>query len=101
MEPYRPFVDKLVVEIVDGLTDTSRGATLSTDSRGATQSRTPTTDNLELTKELKAKLLTIPVLDVHINGQRSPLMIAAGFTTASLAKCYTGEIRKISYPEFE
>jgi len=101
MEPYRPFVDKLVVEIVDGLTDTSRGATLSTDSRGATQSRTPTTDNLELTKELKAKLLTIPVLDVQINGQRSPLMIAVGFTTASLAKCYTGEIRKISYPEFE
>jgi len=121
MEPYRPFVDKLVVEIVDGIIDSSRGATqnntLSKDSRGATQSRTPTTEigtpttdksgrdfeshsDLSITKELKAKLLTIPVLDVQINGQRSPLMIAVGFTTASLAKCYVGEIRKISYPEF-
>ncbi len=104
MEPYRPFVDKLVVEIVDSLCSTSRDATQnntpSIDSRGATQSRTPTCEDLELTKELKAKLLTIPVLDVQINGQRSPLMIAVGFTTASLAKCYAGEIRKIAYPEF-
>lgn len=77
MEPYRPFVDKLVVEIVDSNSNIS-----------------------ELDKTLKAKLLNIPVLDVMINGQRSPLMIAVGFTTASLAKCYAGEIRKIAYPEF-
>ena len=78
MEPYRPFVDKLVVEIVDsGI------------------------DYRELSKEIKVKLLNIPVLDVVINGQRSPLMIAAGQTTASLAKCYLGEIRKIAYPSFD
>lgn len=77
MEPYRPFVDKLVVE----LTDTGE-------------------DIQELTKSLKAKLLSIPVLDVIINDQRSPLMIAVGITTASLAKCYLGEVRKIVYPEF-
>jgi len=100
MEPYRPFVDKLVVEIVDGL--------IARTSRSTTQSLSPTTEydpkshsELDLTKELKAKLLTIPVLDVQINGQRSPLMIAAGITTASLAKCYAGEIRKIAYPEFD
>ena len=77
MEPYRPFVDKLVVEIVDCGEDIT-----------------------ELSKPLKAKLLNIPVLDVMINNQRSPLMIAVGFTTASLAKCYAGESRKIVYPSF-
>ena len=78
MEPYRPFVDKLVVEIVDS------GMNYE-----------------ELSKEIKIKLLNIPVLDVVINGQRSPLMIAAGQTTSSLAKCYLGENRKIIYPDFE
>ena len=77
MEPYRPFVDKLVVEIVDSGEDIT-----------------------ELSKPLKAKLLNIPVLDVMINNQRNPLMIAVGFTTASLAKCYAGESRKIVYPSF-
>jgi len=77
MEPYRPFVDKLVVEIVDSGEDIT-----------------------ELSKLIKSKLLNIPVLDVQINNQRSPLMIAVGLTTASLAKCYLGEVRKISYPSF-
>lgn len=77
MEPYRPFVDKLVIEIMDSGEDIA-----------------------ELSKSIKAKLLNIPVLDVIINNQRSPLMIAVGFTTASLAKCYLGESRKIAYPGF-
>jgi CRISPR-associated protein Cas1 len=77
MEPYRPFVDKLVIEIMDSGEDIS-----------------------ELSKPIKARLLGIPVLDVMINNQRSPLMIAVGLTTASLAKCYAGETRKISYPGF-
>lgn len=78
MEPYRPFVDKLVSEIVDN------GDSIS-----------------ELSKEIKIKMFNIPMLDVIINDQRSPLMIAASQTTASLARCYSGEIRKISYPSFE
>jgi CRISPR-associated protein Cas1 len=77
MEPYRPFVDKLVIEIMDSEKDIS-----------------------DLSKTIKAKLLGIPVLDVIINHQRSPLMIAVGITTASLAKCYAGETRKIIYPGF-
>lgn len=76
MEPYRPYVDELVVKIVDSGVDCS-----------------------ELTKEIKSQLLTIPVIDVVINGERSPLMIAVGQTTASLYKCFTGELRKIMYPE--
>lgn len=78
MEPYRPYVDKLVAEIADSETDYST-----------------------LTTELKSRLLSIPVLDVVINGRRSPLMIGVGMTTASLYKCYSGEIRKIAYPTME
>jgi CRISPR-associated protein Cas1 len=74
MEPYRPYVDKLVVEMFDG-------------------------GIAELDKDSKAKLLSIPVLDVKINGQRSPLMIAAGLSASSLYKCFSGESRKIAYPE--
>jgi CRISPR-associated protein Cas1 len=80
MEPYRPFVDKLVVEII---------------SNYELQ-----TTNYELTKDVKAQLLQIPILDVTLNGQRSPLMIAVGQTTASLAKCFLGGSRKIAYPSF-
>ncbi len=76
MEPYRPSVDKLVIEIINSGIDYS-----------------------ELNTELKQKLLNIPVIDVIINNQRSPLMIAVGLTTASLYKCYSGELRKIAYPE--
>lgn len=75
MEPYRPFVDKVVIEILDSGIEC-----------------------VELNTELKAKLLSIPVVDVKINGQRSPLMIAAGMTTSSLYKCFAGEQRKIVYP---
>ena len=53
----------------------------------------------ELTKELKAKLLVIPTLDVEIGGKKSPLMVAVGQTTASLYKCFSGELRRILYPE--
>ena len=76
MEPYRPYVDELVVKIEDSGVDCS-----------------------ELTKEIKSQLLTIPVIEVMINGERSPLMIAVGQTTASLYKCFSGELRKIVYPE--
>ena len=75
MEPYRPYVDKTVLDIYS--------------SR----------ENLELTPEMKTILLSIPTMEVNINGKRSPLMVAASMTAASLAKCFNGEIRKIAYPE--
>ena len=55
----------------------------------------------ELTTEIKKQLLVIPVREVQINGQRSPLMVAVTQTTASLAKCFSGELRKIVYPEMQ
>lgn len=75
MEPYRPYVDELVVQI-------------------ARQESIPEM----LTKELKAKMLAVPTLEVIINDKRSPLMVAVTQTTASLYKCFSGELRKIVYP---
>lgn len=76
MEPYRPYVDELVFKIVK--------------EQGV--------ENLQLTTALKARLLSIPTLDVVIGGKRSPLMVAATQTTASLYKCFSGELRRIAYP---
>jgi CRISPR-associated protein Cas1 len=76
MEPYRPYVDRLVSEILKSEPDCE-----------------------ELTKEIKTRLLSIPTLDVKIAGRRSPLMVAVAQTTASLYKCFDGELRRIAYPE--
>lgn len=76
MEPYRPYVDELVFRLVK------------------------TTDNIQdLSKQLKTELLGIPTIEVVIGGKRSPLMIAVGQTTASLYRCFSGELRRIVYPE--
>ncbi len=76
MEPYRPFVDKIVLNICH------------------------THEEYEiLHTELKRQLLSVASMDVEIEGQRSPLMIAVQRTTASLAKCFEGSQRKIIYPQ--
>ncbi len=77
MEPYRPFVDKIVYGIVAVKKETL---------------------DFELTKELKAELLKIPAIDVIIDGEKSPLMIAMQRTTTSLARCFGGFQRKILFP---
>lgn len=77
MEPYRPYVDEIVFSIVK-------------EFGGKEQ---------DLTKDIKAKLLSIPTTEVVINGKRSPLMVAASQTTASLYRCFNGELRRIAYPE--
>ena len=77
MEPYRPFVDQTVLDIM------AKNEQIE-----------------ELKKEIKRDLLSIPTVDVKIGGKRSPLMVAVAQTTASLAKCFSGESRKIAYPSF-
>jgi CRISPR-associated protein Cas1 len=77
MEPYRPFVDALVYDIV------ASGCNVE-----------------ELNKNIKADLLMIPALDVIIDDKQSPLMNAMSRTTASLYECFQGSRRKILYPEF-
>ncbi|GAA4461923.1 type II CRISPR-associated endonuclease Cas1 [Nemorincola caseinilytica] len=88
MEPYRPYVDKVVFEIAEKHCQFSG-----------------TCETLELTKEIKGQLLAIPAMDVRIarsvtakDTERSPLMVAVEKTTASLARCYEGNARKLLYP---
>lgn len=78
MEPYRPYVDQLVLNILEFESEID-----------------------ELTPALKRKLLVVPSLDVKIDDQYSPLMIAAQRTSASVMRCYEGEQRKILYPVIE
>lgn len=75
MEPYRPFVDQLVLSLVE---------------RGEEN----------LTQESKQVLLNIPTLEVMINQQKSPLMFAVQQSTASLQQCYTGVRRTLKLPAF-
>lgn len=78
MEPYRPWVDKLVKKLLleNGNID------------------------IDLTKDAKATLLSIATMDVQLDGQRSPLMLAVQRTSTSLAKCFRGESRKLLLPEW-
>ena len=76
MEPYRPYVDVVIRTIIH---NTSAVATL--------------------TQELKVELLKIPTLDVLIDGDKSPLMVAMQRTAVSLARCYAGEQRKLLLPQ--
>jgi CRISPR-associated protein Cas1 len=78
MEPYRPYVDYTVYQIVR--------------NNGS---------NLEISPSMKKSLLEVPAMDVMLDGKKSPLMNAVQRTTASLAKCFEGRIRKILYPEFD
>ena len=75
MEPYRPYVDSLIVDLLEKMEPPE-----------------------ELSPGIKKELLKIPVLDVIIEGSRSPLMIAMQRTTASLAGCFGRTLRKIVYP---
>lgn len=76
MEPYRPYVDQVVLEMVEaGYWDE------------------------ELTPRTKKSLLMIPQMDVQINGKTHVMMVAIQKTTASLYQCYSGEKKKILFPE--
>ena len=78
MEPYRPFVDEIVYGIATGKTDIC-----------------------ELTVELKKQLLGICTVDIFFDEEHSPLMVGMQRTTASLAQCFEGGRKKITYPEFK
>jgi len=83
MEPYRPFADFLVYQVMD-----------------ENQEELEETGSIELTTAIKSKLLILPTLDVMLDGRKSPLMIAMQRTTASQSSCFEGVQRNILYPEF-
>jgi CRISP-associated protein Cas1 len=78
MEPYRPYVDAIVLEL---LTDPNLGS--------------------EISKEIKAKLLGIASVDVRIENETSPLMLAVQRTATSLSKCFLGKQNKLALPVFQ
>lgn len=77
MEPYRPFVDIKVLEMWQ--------------SGGVTS---------DISSEQKRELLGITTMDVMINGHRSPMMLAIQTTAQSVQKCFSGDARKIVYPDW-
>ncbi|MDR0306713.1 MAG: type II CRISPR-associated endonuclease Cas1 [Chitinispirillales bacterium] len=80
MEPFRPFVDLAVLEIlqensIDSLQEINRG--------------------------IKQKLLLVLQCDCFFKKEKSPLLVALTRTTASLCACFEGKKRKILYPEIK
>lgn len=75
MEPYRPIVDRAVVQWLNFFPN-----------------------NYELSIGAKTHLLKIASTDVCLEGKWHPLLVAVKATVSSLYKCYTGEKRQISYP---
>jgi len=78
MEPYRSYVDDAVYDLWES-----------------------GSSDMILEKETKAYLLNILSCDVKIGKVKRPLMVALSYTTASLARCFSGEEKKILYPEFK
>lgn len=77
MEPYRPFVDMKVLEMW------KKGGITS-----------------DISSEHKRQLLGVTTMDVNISGHRSPMMLAIQTTAQSVQKCFSGEARKIIYPDW-
>ena len=77
MEPYRPFVDMKVLEMWKNGGITS-----------------------DISSDQKRELLGITTMDVSISGHRSPMMLAIQTTAQSVRKCFSGEARKIIYPDW-
>lgn len=77
MEPYRPFVDMKVLAMW------KKGDITS-----------------DISSEQKRELLGVTTLDVNISGHRSPMMLAIQTTAQSVQKCFSGEARKIIYPDW-
>lgn len=76
MEPYRPYVDELVLKLY-----------------------TENTELKELSKEVKKELLNINFLDVKINKKTHPLMLGVQTTCSSLTKCLSNETKKLLLPK--
>lgn len=79
MEPYRPFVDDLVL---------GSGNRFEAGPDGG------------ISREAKIELLKMLARDVRLDGLMRPLLVALSYTTASLAACFERKEKKIRYPEF-
>lgn len=73
MEPYRPYVDCAVYDLWKNGVE-------------------------EFNKDAKAALLRVLSCDVQMKGVVRPLEIGLSFTTASLVKCLSGEVKELNLP---
>ncbi len=76
MEPYRPFVDMLVLENYEIFEKSD-----------------------ELTPEMKRVMLGLLVMDVEIGKMKRPLMNALTLTAASIVRVISGSDEEIEYPK--
>ncbi|WP_418409552.1 type II CRISPR-associated endonuclease Cas1 [Alistipes putredinis] len=76
MEPYRPYVDEIVYRLY-------------------------TNGHMQLTREVKSELLRILFVDTRFDKIVRPLEVGLTFTTSSIAKCFAGTQKKVSYPLLE
>lgn len=76
MEPYRPFVDEIVFDLYAN-------------------------GEHELNKNVKAEILKFLYADTKFDKVTRPLDIGLSITTSSLAKCFSGEQKKVIYPILE
>ena len=75
MEPFRPFVDGIVYDLA---------------MNGKT----------ELTKEVKAELISVLYADTIYEKVKRPLSVGLSMTTASMVKCLSKELNSLSMPSF-
>ena len=73
MEPYRPFVDEAVYDLL---------------MQGS----------MELTKDTKAKLIMVLYADTEFENVNRPLSAGLSMTTSSLVRCYAKDCLKLSLP---
>lgn len=73
MEPYRPYVDEIVFDMYAN-------------------------GEQELNKDVKAELLKLLYVDTVFDKVTRPLDLGLSVTTSSLAKCFSGDQKKILYP---
>jgi len=78
MEPYRPYVDTLVLDWLAqyGMTN-------------------------EVTMEVKQHLLGVLTMDVRMENRLRPMLLALSETTASVAACMEGTRKLVKYPQLE
>ncbi|MGG7035960.1 MAG: type II CRISPR-associated endonuclease Cas1 [Flavobacterium sp.] len=75
MEPFRPLVDEKVHELMNHY------------------------EEQELNTAIKSDLMQILTRTVYFKEEKSPLMVGLQKTASSLQQCYTGQRKKISYPQ--
>lgn len=76
MEPFRPFVDEIVYHLCEE-------------------------EKYQLDKNTKAALISCLNCDTYYPKVMRPLQVGLSMTMASLAKCFSGQQKKLSLPKFE